>query len=100
MGLLAYCEQRYNDAEMLLNRAVDETEKWCGPSHPAIAVVLQDLARYHRHSDCESSDVERSENIYRRALKIREQNLGRTHLDVSETLVDLGEGRGMAYLRT
>ena len=96
-GLLAYCEGRYDDAELLLNKAVHEMEKWYGPTYLPIAVILQDLARYHRPSESEANYIVRNEEFYRRVLKIREAKLGKFHLDVSETLVDLGKVLGTTF---
>lgn len=91
MGLLAVFEKRLDDAELLLNRAVDEMEKWYGPSHPAVANILQDLARYRSYSDYGERDFTKIEKLYRRVLSIREKKLGKSHLDVAETLVELGK---------
>ena len=90
MGLLAVCEKRLDDAELLLNRGVDEMEKWYGPSHPAVARVLQDLARHHSYYDEEERDFIKVEKLYRRVLNIRQTKLGKSHLDVAETLLELG----------
>ena len=90
LGLLAVCEKRLDEAEMLLNRAVDEMERWYGPSHPALASVLLDLARYQSYCDQEERDFTKTEKIYRRVLHIREAKMGKSHLDVAETLLELG----------
>jgi hypothetical protein len=96
MALLAVCEKRLDDAELLLNRAVDEMERWYGPSHPAVATVLQDLARYQSYCDQEEHDITRTEKLYRRVLNIRERKLGKSHLDVAETLLELGTSSVLA----
>ena len=91
MGLLAVCETRLDEAELVSNRAVDEMERWYGPSHPAVATVLQDLARYHSYCDEDDRDFTKAEKLYRRVLNIRETKLGKSHLDVAETLLELGK---------
>ena len=79
-----------DEAELLLNRAVDEMEKWYGLSHSAVATVLQDLARHQSYYDKEERGLVKVEKLNRRALNIRETKLGKSHLDVAETLLELG----------
>ena len=98
MGLLAVCEKRLDDAELLLNRAVDEMERWYGPSHPAVATVVQDLARYLSCCDEDERDLTKIEKLYRRVLNVRETKLGKSHLDVAETLLELGTCRELIEL--
>ena len=73
-----------------MNRAVDEMERWYGPSHPAVASVLLDLARYQSYCDQEERDFAKTEKIYRRVLHIFETKLGKSHLKVAEPLLELG----------
>lgn len=90
MALLAVCDERLDEAELLLNKAIYMVEKWYGPSHPAVATILQDMARYQFYRGSEKRDVSQIEKLYRRVLNIREKKLGKSHLDVAETLLELG----------
>ena len=90
MALQAICEKRLDDAELLLNQAIDEMERWYGPSHTAVATVIQDLARFHCYCDEEERDLTKIEKLFRRVLHIRETKLGKSHLSVAETLLELG----------
>ena len=90
MALQAICEKRLDDAELLLNQAIDEMERWYGPSHTAVATVIQDLATFHCYCDEEECDLTKIEKLFRRVLHIRETKLGKSHLGVAETLLELG----------
>ena len=68
MALLAVVENRQDEGELLLNKTVDELERWYGPSHPAVATVLQDLARYQSKTDSEERDFTKIEKLYRRCV--------------------------------
>jgi tetratricopeptide (TPR) repeat protein len=85
---------RYNQAEPLLKRALDNWERLLGPDHPHVATSLNNLAGLY-HSQ---GVYEKAEPLYKRALRTREKTLGPDHPDLAQTLNNLaglyyGQGR-------
>jgi tetratricopeptide (TPR) repeat protein len=65
-------QNRYAEAEPLLERSLAIAEKTLGPEHPTVGIVLNDLAELYR---AQGRNVE-AEPLKKRALAIREKALG------------------------
>src|SRR5262245_45961946 len=80
-----YKAGKHAEALVFAERAAAAAESQLGPDHPAMAPLLDDIARLRyrlgRYAEAEAP--------YRRALLIRERALGAEHLDVAATLNDL-----------
>jgi tetratricopeptide (TPR) repeat protein len=77
---------RYNDAEIVLRRALEIDEKNLGPNHPAIAVRLNNLA----HILQETGRLQEAEMHMRRAIAVDEQQSEDDDIDLGAHLSNLG----------
>jgi tetratricopeptide (TPR) repeat protein len=78
---------QYEQAEPLLQRALDIREKTQGPEHPDTADTLHELAwLYWRQGK-----YELAEPLYLRALAINEKTFGPEHPDTADTLHSLAK---------
>jgi tetratricopeptide (TPR) repeat protein len=82
-----YQAGKYSDASSVAERALALSEQLYGPSHPNVAVALNDLAELYR-AEGRYADAE---PITRRALAIRETALGRDDPIVAQSLNLLAE---------
>ena len=82
-----YQAGKYSDASSVAERALALSEQLYGPSHPNVAVALNDLAELYR-AEGRYADAE---PITRRALAIRETALGRDDPGVAQSLNLLAE---------
>ena len=87
MATLYLVQNRTKEVEPLFKRALSIYEKVVGDDHPAVALVLADLAGLYR-LQARFADAEA---LYQRILRIRKQILGANHPDVSATLNDIAE---------
>jgi tetratricopeptide (TPR) repeat protein len=69
---------RHAEAEALQQQALAMWEQTLGPTHPAVATGLNNLAVLYRAQ----GRYTEAEPLYRRALQIREAALGPAHPDV------------------
>jgi tetratricopeptide (TPR) repeat protein len=87
MGQFLYTVADYRGAQLYFERALAIREQALGPTHPAVATSLNNLALLYdaqgRYGDAEP--------LYRRALAIVEQGVGLTHPDVAASLNNLAE---------
>lgn len=90
-GSEAFREKRFDDAEKYFELAVNEAEKF-GFDDDRLATSLNDLANtYDANYHYETTRVAKfkdAEQLYKRALQIREKLLGPNHLEVAQTLSD------------
>jgi tetratricopeptide (TPR) repeat protein len=77
---------RYEEAEPLLQRALEIREKVLGPEHPNTAQGLNNLAVLYD----EQGRYEGAEPLHQRALEISEKVLGPEHPDIADSLNNLG----------
>jgi hypothetical protein len=78
-------QAREQDAEPLLRRALQVRESWSGPSSPAVAEVLNNLAELFRATN----RMLEAEPLYRRAIAIDERSLGPSDGKVAANLNNL-----------
>jgi len=67
--------------------------KWAeklGPQNNALTICLLRLAHFYQYDD-RLADYSKSEQLYKRALEIKERNLGSDHPEVANALVSLGD---------
>jgi len=76
---------RYDSAEPLLRRALENSDKVFGPEHPDTATCLNNLAELLRSK----GDYDSAEPLHRRALEISEKVLGPEHPDTALSLNNL-----------
>ena len=91
MGLLALRQRRRQDGELLLRQALDMRHKWYGLAHPLVAQIIDALATLLSADWGDAPDLAEAEDLYRKALRMREGLLGKSHADVASTLFNLGE---------
>nr|XP_054750859.1 uncharacterized protein LOC129256719 [Lytechinus pictus] len=92
LGFLKMKVEDYQSAESCQLEALQTRERWYGSAHPLVAEVLNELAGLLCRYDNEISyDRIKAEVYYRRALKIRQDALGKDHLLVATTLFHLGK---------
>jgi tetratricopeptide (TPR) repeat protein len=78
-------QSRYADAEPLYKRSLVIREKALGPSHPDVALALNNLAGlYHAQGR-----YTKAEPLFKRSLAVREKTLGPDHARVGEALNNL-----------
>ena len=75
----------YAQAERMIKKSLEKTEKSHGPDHPALVPWLTNLARVY---DALGDDA-KAEPLYIRALAIREKSLGPDHQDTALSLNNL-----------
>ncbi|TLY36412.1 MAG: tetratricopeptide repeat protein [Nitrospirae bacterium] len=83
-GKIAYQQSHYGEALAYFQAAVKEAEKF-GPEDRRLATSLNNLAAVYSTQD----NYKDAEPIYRRALHILEQALGREHPDLATSLNNL-----------
>jgi tetratricopeptide (TPR) repeat protein len=76
---------RYQEATPLAEETLRLDERALGPTHPQVAVSLNNLAELHR----QQGHYAQAEPLYRHALVILEQALGPEHPDVALNLNNL-----------
>src|SRR5262249_61633227 len=72
-------------AQPLYERALKTRERLLGPSHPDVAMSLNNLAALYERQNA----YDRALPLLERALTIREQALGPRHPEVAQTLTNL-----------
>ncbi|MFK7902819.1 MAG: tetratricopeptide repeat protein [Nitratireductor sp.] len=85
LGLLEQHKARYNQAEPLLKRTLEITEKEFGSENPEVATSLNNLARLLH----DTNRLEEAEPLFKRALEITEKALGPEHPNVATRLNNL-----------
>ncbi|MES2851073.1 MAG: tetratricopeptide repeat protein [Bacteroidota bacterium] len=87
VGLLFLNKAQYNEAEPLMRRALEIDEQNLGPSHPDVAIHLNNLGQLLQ----ETNRLPKAEPLMRRALQIDEQNFGSDHTRVAIRLNNLAQ---------
>jgi Flp pilus assembly protein TadD len=77
---------RDDDAERLLNRAVELSKRSLGPDHPETARRLGNLAS----ALAERGQLDKAEPLLQRALLVKEKTLGQDHPNLTFDLINLG----------
>jgi tetratricopeptide (TPR) repeat protein/DNA-binding XRE family transcriptional regulator len=79
-------QEQYTRAEAFSQRALNVLQKLVGPgqNHPHMASPLYILARVHTAQ----GNLSEAERLFRRAVRIREQQSGGTNLELAEILSD------------
>jgi tetratricopeptide (TPR) repeat protein len=75
LAIINHVFGNYEQAELLLQRALKIFEKHLEPAHPEIAHTLYELAVLLH----EQGKHEQAENLYQRSTSIKVQRLGATH---------------------
>jgi glycosyltransferase XagB len=91
LGMLYLGEDRYDDAELLLQRALEITERAAGPSSLETAAVIEDLAAIDEELGRDAG----AELLLRRALAIRSAAGRLSHPD----LLAVGNRLGVLYAK-
>lgn len=86
LGTLYIAQSRYDDATMILQRALSISETNLGPQHPYLGVTLRNLASLR----LAQGQPEEAESLVRRALTIDEGALGSAHPQLGEDFAQLG----------
>lgn len=84
-GVALYKAGKYAEAEPLLQRSLEISEKTLGKEHPDVAKSLNDLGDFYYSQHI----YELAEPLYKRSLEIRERKLSKDHPDVAESLNNL-----------
>ena len=84
-GLRLLNEAQFSDAEPMMRRALEIAEQSYGPSHPEVAIRLNNLAQLLQ----DTNRLSEAEPLMRRALEIDEQSYGLSHPDVAIVLNNL-----------
>ncbi len=77
--------RKYEQAEILYQRALDIAKKALGPEHPIVATILNTLAVLNY----EFGDYAQAEPLFQQTLTIREKILPPEDPDIARTLADL-----------
>ena len=91
MGLCAFGQKQYGDAELLFRKALSMREQWYGSSHPLVAEIIETMATLFSLDGLDNSDPVLAEKMYRKALRMREESFGPSDIAVADTLVNLGK---------
>ena len=91
LGEIYLRQNRVDDAESLLRRALAIREKKFGPGHGSVADVLNNLATLYTNTN--QSRLAEAETLYQRVLAIKEKTLGPDHPALSLVLGNLGQLR-------
>jgi tetratricopeptide (TPR) repeat protein len=84
-GIFYLRQGRYQIAETLFSRLLEDDEKHLGPVHPDTLVALENLATVYRHQ----SRYKEAEAYFERVLASREKEPGPEHPDTLQTIHDL-----------
>ena len=76
---------RYREAEQLLEKALEQSQREHGKAHPVTGITLHTLAVLYQ----DQGKYEEAEPLYQRALRIHEQALGPEHPETARTLHEL-----------
>ncbi len=82
LGLQAYYQGRYRDAEELLLRSLESKEKLAGPKHPDLAATLTNLGAVYRAE----ARYPEAEAVLERALAIAHPDMAGTMLEYARLL--------------
>ena len=86
LAVLYVIEERFDEAEGLLNRALPIEEKYAGANHPDTANVLNNLGNVW----WSRQDYEKAGQYYQRVLVIREKAFGADSAQVAPSLHNIG----------
>jgi tetratricopeptide (TPR) repeat protein len=92
LGVVYSLQNRFTEAEKVLERALGIAGRTLGPAHPRTLPLLVNLAAaYYGDGRYKKDRYTKAEDLYRRALGIDEQRFGPDHIEVSNILVSLAQ---------
>lgn len=83
------CKAKYEQGEVMFQRALQIWEQAPGSHHPLVARPLAGLASL----SLKQRRYDRAEILYQRVLSLRQERLGQEHSEVAETLQNLAQLR-------
>jgi tetratricopeptide (TPR) repeat protein len=86
LGHLELIAGRYDEVEVLYERALEVWTDLLGPEHPLIGTMLADLGTLHRYR----LEPAEARKYHERSLALREHALGSEHPDIATALHNLG----------
>jgi tetratricopeptide (TPR) repeat protein len=87
MAVLLYTKSLYEEAELLMRRALKIGEDSFGQDHPNVAIRLNNLAQLLK----DTNRLAEAEPLMRRALEIDEDSFGQDHPNVARDLNNLAQ---------
>lgn len=87
-------QHQWTDTKKHLQNTLDMRRRWYGTTHPKVAEVIDALGTLCWNDVTVPFDATEPEKLYREALRMREETLGSSHIEVASTLFKLGKKMG------